>query len=162
MGSYSSIATIGQICYGILLDEEIELPWNDEKYDDGISDWWLYTVKGYESPFEMFDDDGEYIGGEDRWPIHKVRHYFEHFRLFSRENPIPVELINVCSHDFPIYIIALTDTRLVARRGTPTPFDPAKLETVSLGQKEALIKFCDDYEIEYDGEPRWYLSSHWG
>ena len=78
------VSTDGQICYGILLAEGIELPWNDEKYDDGIYDWWLCTVKGYESPFEMFDDDGEYIGGEDIWPKNKVDHYFEHFRLFRK------------------------------------------------------------------------------
>jgi len=156
------VSTDGQICYGILLDEEVELPWGDDKYDDGIYDWWVYTVKGYEPPFEMFDDDGEYIGGESNWTTQQIDHYFEHLWLFRKQNPLPVELVNVCSNDYPIYIIAAPETCVRATRGYPLPFEPSQLDNVSLAQKEELIKFCDDYEIEYDGEPQWYLSSYWG
>ncbi len=75
----------------------------------------------------------------------------------------PVDLIQHCSGDYPMWILAVRGTNLLARRGYPEDFDPAKL-TVTQDQIEALKAFVEKHAIELaDGEfkPSWLLFSNW-
>lgn len=154
-----SVSTDGQICFGIALGEGIELPWEDEDGDGYIESWWR-DVQGYKPPFEMYNDRGSYIGGVTP-SEEKHREYYDHQYAFEKTHPLPVELVNYCSGDYPIYILAVPDSVKCAGRGYPKLFDPAEL-TVTKAEVDALLEFCADYGIEYDGEPQWWLSSYWG
>jgi len=149
-------STNGEICYGIICDEGAEFPW-DERGE--IEEWWLLDVLKYKSPFELYDHKGQYINGvvpsKD-----KLSEYYDHRHSFLKANPLPVELVNYCSLDYPIYILAVPGSIKRASRGYPIVFDPAKL-TVSFDQVQALLDFCEDHGIEV-GEAGWVLSSYWG
>ena len=154
-------STDGQICYGIVSEEGIEFPWDTEQFEGDIDEWWIRDVLGFRHSFEIYDRDGEYIGGEQP-PQEKISRYHEEKRVFKENNPkLPVELVNYCSGEYPMYILAIPETCNSARRGYPTEFDPASM-VVTDEQKQSLINICNAYGIEFENEPAWYLSSYWG
>lgn len=155
-----STTTDGQICFGIDLGEDYhELPWYTEEYEHDIEAWWM-DVKDYKRPFKVYTEDGmDYLDGmrDDT----KVKEYFRHQRDWLTSNPIPIEMVNTCSMDYPMYIIATPKSIRNVNRGYPEPFKPQELK-VTLAESSALISFCKEYDIEIDSEPQWYLSSYWG
>ena len=87
--------------------------------------------------------------------------------------PLPVEFVNVCSAEYPHYVIAVPSTpstSLIANRGYPQAFDPSAL-TVTQEETEVLIRFCQDhclsemdlvFDKPVDLTPKWYLGSYLG
>jgi hypothetical protein len=175
-------STDGQLCYGIQFHEGFEFPW--ENY--GEEEWWR-EVNGYKPPFQLYSDDNEsgYAPGiktknglygrvevEDE---KLVDSYYEHQHEWDEKNPIPVELVNYCSGECAMYIIALKESFKSANRGFPEVINPEELK-VTEEQKQKLLDFCNKYlaEVieEYNSdeyneekivlEPKWYLSSYWG
>lgn len=154
-------STDGQICYGIAFDEGFEFPWHDDDGGD-IESWWIDKVHGYKPPFECYDADGNYLPGfDDKDP--RVNEFFDHRRAFAKSHPLPVEEVNYCSADYPMWILAVPGTVKSARRGFPEEFDPTKL-VVSAEETAALLTFCKEHRIEVlkENKPRWWLSSYWG
>ena len=153
-------STDGQICYGVYVGDE--LPWSDgEDFEyDGDEDEWWRKRSGYEPPFEMFTEDGEWIGGEE-WPREKVDAYFDHRREWDKAHPKPFELVNACSGDCPEWIVAMPGTFKSVSRGYPEKISEG---TISLVHKEAALERYKAFlaEIGIEGEPSWYLSSYWG
>ena len=170
--------TNGQICYGILFDEDFEFPWSER---DGIDDWWR-EVNGYENPcWNPFTPEGDYkaeivtntrvygpvtsgygmVTSDDP----RIQEYFQHQRNWDKEHPLPIELVNCCSCDCPIWILAAPASTEIARRGYPSELDLRALKVNDVakapGWRANLLEFCDKYKIEHD-EPRWWLSSYWG
>lgn len=153
------VSTDGEISYGIAFEEDFEFPW-DGDHEGDLDDWWL-AVNGYKPPFELYDDEGEYINGV-RPPQEQFDDCYEAERIFLKDHPLPVELVNVCSREYPMYIVALKGTVLTASRGFPKTFDPASL-VVTDEQRNTLMEFCRTHSINAVGvEPGWYLSSYWG
>lgn len=159
-------STNGQINFGIPFDEGYEFPWGYEEYEGDWEAWWLYEVCKYEPEFEIFDADGGYIGGVK--PSRDViSEYFRHERDFLKNHPLPVNIINYCSGDCPMYMVAIKSKSFSNSRGYPEVFDPATL-TVTEEEKESLVDFCKKYCMggEYDEPPeftpKWYLSSYLG
>lgn len=156
-----TVSTNGQICYGVVIPEEDVLPWDLDGFDGDIGHWWLHSVLGFQHSFEMFTPQGNWIGGE-KWPQDKIDEYYGEQRDFAEQSPkLPVELVNFCSYDYPIYVLAIPETCKSARRGYPERFVPTKLVFTD-EQKEDLLEFCKTYEIEFEDGPAWYLSSFWG
>lgn len=155
------VSTDGQICYGVILDEDEESPWQDEIFDGDIDEWWVYYILGFKHSFEIYTQAGEYINGVEP-SKDRINQYYQEKRDFEQANQkLPVELVNYCSGDYPMYILAIPDTCNSARRGYPEKFNPGKL-TVTSEQIQVLLDFCEKYAIKYKGEPAWYLSSYWG
>jgi hypothetical protein len=154
-----SVSTDGQICFGILFEEDFEFPWSQEEYFHDIEQWWLEEILQYKPPFKLYEDGG-YIGGI-KPQQEKIDEYYEHQNNFEKKNPLPVSLVNYCSRDFPIYILAVPSSVVGCCRGFPTKF---KLEDLVVTEEEInkLVQFCKDHNIEYESSPQWYLSSYWG
>lgn len=149
------ISTDGILCFGIMLEEEIELPWGK----DDIEDWWIYEVKGYKNLYEVYDDKGEYINGVK--PAEEViDKYFEARRKFKEKNPLPISLVLHCSCDYPLYIVSLPHLNFYAERGYPEKIDPEKLN-VKTRDVDLIVNFCKEHNLETVGEPNWYLCSLW-
>lgn len=163
-----STSTDGQICYGISL-EGIEFPW------DGIEKWWQ-EVNGFKHSIEIYSetDGGGYVGGKK--PAESViNSYYEEEKKWLEANPLPVEVVNYCSIDYPSYMLAVPESFKSCGRGYPLEFDPAELK-VTDGQHQKLVDFCLKYlgkEIEAHNaeeyndkkivlDPKWYLTSYWG
>lgn len=153
-------STNGQINYGILFEEDFKFPW-DEEHDGDIEKWWIYKVHGYKNPIELYDKDGNYINGIKSTP-EQEKIYYDALGKFIESHPVPIDTINVCSGDYPIYIlISKSSISLSASRGCPMGFKPENLKT-SQEDSDKLIQFCKDHDIEFTGELKWYLSSYWG
>jgi hypothetical protein len=155
-----SESTDGQIFYGILVDEGAELPWEDEVFSGDIEDWWL-SVNEYFPPFEIYTEEGEYREGISGFQDEKVQVYYKSEDEFLENHPLPIEVVNVCSLNYPIYAIAIAKTVLTANRGEPVGFDPKDLKEDE-NMKYILLDFVKKYKIECSSIPRWFLSSYWG
>ena len=152
------ISTDAHICFGIAFDEGFSFPWGYEGYDELI-DWWR-VANGYQSPVELYDEDGEYINGVKPSP-EQYRLYFDSRNAFDEVHPLPFELVNAQHIDVPQYILALKSTVITVNRGYPKTFDPSTLIVVE-DQIALLIDFCKTHDIEHQSAPAWYLSSYWG
>lgn len=153
-----TVSTNAQICYGVTFDEDFEFPWDDEKYEE-IDDWWLHEVHGFKPSVELFGPDGEYLNGIEP-SKEDVSRYFGEQRDFLKAHPLPVGLVNYCSCDYPMIILAVPRTVITARRGYPSAFNPFDL-TVALEEREALLKFLSDHGLDQLQNPAWILSSLW-
>lgn len=124
------VSTDGILVFGIDLGDEIP------EFMDGYDDWWHFTdvVAGLE--------DAEY----------KLRNEF-------REN-YAVDLVQHCSYNYPMYILAINGTEHRNSRGYLTEIDPTEM-VVSQEKIDKLKTFCEEYGIEWQ-EPKWYLCSMWG
>ena len=148
------VSTDGQICYGIAFEEDFAFPWGDN-----LEEWWTYKVHGFKHSLELFDADGSYLNGRKPTAAETERYYGER-RAFNATIPLPVQLVNYCSGDYPMYALAVPSTVLTASRGNPTVFEPSAL-TVTRSEKDALLKFLADHNIEAPSEPAWLLTSLW-
>jgi hypothetical protein len=155
------VSTDGEISYGILFEDGFEFPWDDDKYEGCIEEWWK-SVNGYENPhFNPYDEaTGNYKAGVSQSDP-RIGVYHTHRLEWSEANRLPVTLVNCCSCDCPIYILALPSTTLKAWRGDPKAFDPSQF-VVTSEQSQQLTDFCAKYGIETSDEPKWWLSSYWG
>ena len=56
-------STDGQLSYGVVFDEDFEFPWDAEKWEGDIEEWWR-DVKGFSNPmYYPFDQEGDYEPG---------------------------------------------------------------------------------------------------
>jgi hypothetical protein len=154
------VSTNGKIFYGIVLDEEAELPWGCEtEWEGDLEAWWWEGVLGHKPVHVIYDRQGNHKDGVAPTNDQEDAYWKDHME-FSAEHPVPINLVNVCSGEYPIYALAVSGTKLTASRGSPVAFDPASLVV----DATALAKFKDFCEVA--GIPcenlGWHLSSYWG
>ncbi len=150
-------STDGEISFGYIFEEGFEFPW-DEKWDD-IEDWWR-DVNGFIPTFYPYDDRGEYKAGVTSEHIDA---YFDEKHEWDKNNyPVPVQLVNYCSGECPMYILAVPGSVVTANRGYPKVINLVILISAN-EQKSALLDFCLKYEIDIKDqeEPLWRVSSCW-
>lgn len=95
----------GNLSYGYVFEEGYEFPWDDDKYNGDIDDWWE-DVRGFRGTIEYpFDEFGEYKPGINSGSP-EVSKYISERQEWFKANPCPVELVNYCSRDYPAYILA--------------------------------------------------------
>ena len=151
--------TDGIICFGIALEEGTELPWENEKYDCEIEAWWR-EITGFKDEWNPWTEDGEYQEGvESDDP--RFERYFEDRRDWLKTHPIPVVPVNCCSHDYPMWILAVPSSVLECSRGYPTEFNPLDRIVSSIEARD-LVDFCTEHDIDMESGPKWYLASYWG
>ena len=116
-----------KICYGVAFDEEAEFPWDADEYDGDPEEWWFSGVQGFRPTFELSALEGNWIGGEDvEAPQERFNQYYRERREFRESHPpLPVELVEHCRHDWPMYILAAPGTYRWAHRGSPVGLSPA-------------------------------------
>lgn len=161
-------STIGSICYGIKFEEGQEFPWDEEPFHGDIEAWWR-SVNSYVNPcFNPFTSEGYFKAGiTENDP--RIRQYCAHQRIWMAANPVPIVLVNYCSAECPMYILAVPTTCNRCSVGEPLSicdFSPAN----TVGESSRLISFCDSYGIvknngikPSDGNlphPKWWLSSY--
>lgn len=151
-------STNGQLSFGVVFPEDFEFPWDGEPHDGDIESWWR-DVRGFVNPVEYpYDESGEYKPGIDEdSPV--VEQYFENIREWLKANPIPVELVNYCSGDYPMYLLATK--HMQNYRGDAEPVDLDWLRDTEAAEKK-LREFLDEFGIESDGKIGWRLTSYWG
>lgn len=154
-------STDAQICFGVSLDEDFEAPWDKEKYDYDIGFWWIYKIKGYEDPVQIYNEAGEYINELPPSKEDKDR-YYDTRKKFEKDNPVPVEPVYHCSSNHTMWIIAVPATVITANRGYPTRLtsltDLRRWVSEILHKK--LVDFCQLVNIDMNNKNTgWWLSS---
>lgn len=113
---------------------------------------------GFEHSFEIYTELGHHISGITPEQIVK---YYDEKKDFLNKNPLPFLLVNYCSAEYPMYILAVPETFKVCWRGEPTIFDPKEL-VVDSEKEKIFVDFIKQYIPEQEIELKWYLSSLWG
>jgi hypothetical protein len=154
-------SSYGQIHFGIRFDEGFEFPWNtifDETDESSqLEYWWFDVIHGYQEPFEIYDERGEYLPGITEA---KRKEHSDHRDAFQEAHPLPVELINYCRDECPMYILALPGTGLQASRGNPVAICRSDF-LVNVDQEKILTDFCKNHGIDCGHEtPKWWLSAY--
>jgi hypothetical protein len=153
-------STNGQICFGIMFEEGFEFPWtSDEDGEGDIESWWIYQVHGFKHDIELYDEAGNHIDGKEP-SKEDLEKYYGPQQAFEKAHPLPIELVNYCSGDYPMYILAVPRTVKINHRGNAVAFNPGEL-VVTQEERALLIDFCGQHGIEMPNEPKWYLSSVW-
>ena len=129
------------VAFGFPLNEEDKVPWAG--YED-FETWWA-EVNGVKEPTEP------YI--KENIPLYTS--YWE--KKYALERACPVELIQHCSGDYPMYFVSIRGTNQRVYRGSPEV-----LRTRIMGQDEVniLTDFCAKHSIPQT-LPAWYLFSDW-
>lgn len=155
------VSTDGIICYGMMFDEGDEFPWDAEPWNGDMNDWWR-DINGYKPPFEIYNAQGNYIDGV-KPPQGKEDEYWEHRKNWDKQNPMPaIELVNYCSYDYSMYILASASTIKRCACGYPEKLEMPDCVTIDAEEHEQLLTdFCEKYGIETK-EVWWYLASFWG
>lgn len=151
------VSTDGEISFGFVLDDGVELPWDGDQHEGDVESWWR-EISGYKPPFELYDGNGNKLSGVTDAA---VTEYYQHQFAWEKLNPVPVSLVNYCSGEYPMYAITVRGAGLSCCRGYPKEFDPFAL-VVTEEQIAALKEFCTTHSIEVEGEPKWMLTSYWG
>lgn len=141
-----SVSTDGQICFGVLLKDDVDLPWGD---DGSVGEWWE-RIKGYVSTPQLFDEHGEYLNGV-KPADEQVKAWLAHRNRWNEENRLPVDIVNVCSADYPQYILAVPGTFAAASRGYPKKIGDINLQEAP--NCDALLAFCKEYGIDVAEPP---------
>lgn len=131
------VSTDGEICYGIVFDDGYEFPWDNDVDSGDSEDWWIRVV------------------------LNRTYTNYAELKEIRQENPIPFELVNYCSGEYPMYILAVPGTVLRANRGYAKEFNPADLKVDEEASKK-LIAFCEEYGLEGESAIGWKLTSYMG
>ena len=151
----SAQAIIG---FGILCDLETVVPWNAAEFDGHLGNWWR-SVNGFKDIIEPYTPDGQYAEGFSSGDP-RLRQYYDHRNQWLEDNPLPIHVTD-CIDDDMDYAIVLPESVFGCWDDKPKSFDPTSL-VVTLEQVELLKEFLAKYEIKYEGEPQWFLITHFG
>lgn len=117
---------------------------------------------GEDLPEFLEDFDGDFddfladYSGLPKWG--EEGHDFD--KTVAWNNDFPVELVQHCSYEYPMYILAVRGTESTARRGYAAEIDVASMQIDNVKILQ-LKNFCEQYNIEWQ-EPKWLLCSMWG
>lgn len=162
------VTTNGEISFGFELGEEAKTPWKydydvdeeDWEFEDGDYEDWYYTcVKPFVPKIQVYTQEGNRIPGITE---EQVNQHWEDKRKFKTENPMPFELVNTCSYDYPMYILAVPGSNMTCHRGYPVEFSPEDLQ-VKQEDLDKFMAFVKEFFPEFATQtPKWYLSSYYG
>jgi len=135
------VSTDGQICFGNVYEDGFEFPW--DAGDGDLEDWWRKQ--------NGFDQSKDY----------PAEGWLEYGKEFEAAHPCPVELVNYCSGEYPMWMLAVPSTCKSSSRGYPEKFQPSEL-VVPEAELKAFHDFCIKYDLVPEEDAAWYLTSYWG
>lgn len=135
-------STDGQLAYGFIFEDGYEFPWDTEPFDGDEKEWWR-TVQGFDAA-KGYPAEG----------------WLDYQKEFDAAHPCPVKVVNYCSGEYPMYMLAIPSSVRSARRGYPERIE--SLPDISEAEQDAFEAFISKYNLKPEGESGWFLSSYWG
>jgi hypothetical protein len=142
-------------------------PVNDEEWLRGLEeeevsvledeeDWWIAQ---HEVPYIMvYDEDGGHLPGITETDV-KV--YWEDRKQWLKENPLPVEFMQVGWYEDPMIVVCVKGTTSTCWTDNLKKLDVRDMDMEGDNAYEDLMlveKFCRKYKIPVDFDaPGWYL-----
>ena len=154
------VSTDAQLSYGIDFGEEPEFPWMDDKYEDDIEEWWMDVnnfICSVESPYDNDSATGYKDGYDGQSP--EVSMYHKARLEWKDKNPVPIDVVYYCSHDYPMYLLAVKGYDSHVARGYCEEVDTNPVPTA---YADRFMAFLKEHGIETDERPRWLMTSMWG
>lgn len=149
-----SVSTNGQIFFGVAFAEDFEFPWGEVD----LEDWWC-TENGYKSFMKIYNTDGNYVF--PRPSATDIEQYYQERKKFDESHPLPIELVNYCSSEYPMWALAVPGTLKTNYRGEAVSFAPWDLNVNPI-KFESFEAFCWKYKIDFPQSLSWLLTSYWG
>lgn len=147
-----TVSTDGILCCGVAFDEDARFPWHKPDSKEGAEEefekWWAERC-GIAEPAGEFTDAR----------LIEFRAYWDAQRRAVEK--CPVELVNYCSSDCPMYIVAARGSVRVARRGLPNSIDLTVTNYATKRFQDAVTGFCAEIGLPCES-PSWLLCSYWG
>lgn len=152
-------STNGQICFGVIFEEGDEFPWDSETFDYDIEIWWRDLKDYKDTCFPYAETESGYAEGFERGDP-RISEMLDTRRAWFKENPLPVEVVNYCSGDCPMYILAIPSSTKSANRGYPIELNTGGFDV----DVKELAAFSEFMRAHFGGcpVPQLYLSSYWG
>ncbi len=154
-----TISSDGQICFGVQLREDEQMPWDQNKFDCEIEEWWFRGVNTFTSSFEMYDEVGDLIKKNPDWTQDEYDTYWKEWMIHRKNNPMPVAIVMHCSYENPLYIVAVKGTFQYAPRGYPQHFET---QPITEAEHMTLSKFITEHDLPTEGDHDWWLTSLYG
>jgi hypothetical protein len=131
------VSTDANLSYGWMFEDGQGFPWDG----DSEEEWWRDQCGYKASPDCKTWDD-----------------HYDCERAFLLANPLPFTMVNYCSDECPMYILAVPGTHQNVSRGYPerVVMTGDTAEAVS-----RLAAFLEKYNLKGNG-PCWWLSSYRG
>lgn len=136
------ISSNGVLAFGFDLGEDLS---ETGLKPDDEGDWEFEDLIAKEAGIEPWSENA----AEDRYDRKK-----------TAIAACPVDLVQHCSFDYPMYILAVRGTYLTASRGYAEKIAPEFIN-VPPENIEKAKKWCDDHRIKWQ-EPSWILASLYG
>jgi len=154
------------ISYGFWFKYAYDLPWMADGLGNDYGDyekWWKDQLS-YESPFELFNEDGNWINGEGP-AQERIDDYYTHRREWEKAHPMPFEVVRTGDYSGECnVIIAVPEAGMGADWNGAESFNPQDLFALD---EEAVVELQTFYEAylkdlpDHDSTMRWYLSARW-
>jgi hypothetical protein len=135
-------STDGCIAYGVVFEDGYEFPWDAEPFNGDLEEWWRVE--------QGFDASKGY----------PAEGWLDYQKQFDAAHPLPAQVENYCSGNYPMWLLAVPSSRRSASRGEPEKLDA--LPDVTEAEKTALREFCAKYQLTPEKAEGWYLYSYWG
>lgn len=146
------------IIFGVIITDA---PWFDYNNDLDSETWWQ-KIKGYKPLENVFNDDGEYA--DPKPSQEQISAYFAHKDKWEKENPFPYifERSGSCDDGDELNVLCFENIGIGGDWERPEPFSLSQLKPPEQNKIDEFIRFCKEYEIEFEVEPQWYLVSYYG
>jgi hypothetical protein len=161
------VSTDGILCYGFCLPEEEEITWlraenveADEESEDSEGEQmdfedFVAKLEGLKEPDVPFNSG--------KVPKEWEKYWDKKSKLVKK---VGIDLVTHCSDEYPMYILAISESVHNASRGYPEKLGQKILANAGLpaygieGWRDKLKAFCERAGIEYK-DPQWILCSMW-
>lgn len=145
-----------KICFGFIVKDDYNLPWNKKEYDGHIDDWWLEGVLGFDKDFYDYYDTER----RERIEPAYTEEYYEPRKKLKENNPLPIEIeyfghANGATRD----VIIVPDSCMWLQWG-PKPFDFT--DEINLDKLGKYKEFCLEYIPDEFEQPKWLWGSYYG
>lgn len=107
---------------------------------------------------DLIAEEAHLIRPAGSWDNPDVRAYHDARR--EAIEACPVDIVDHCSGEYPMYVVALRGSEIRSSRGHSTVIDPAALN-VAPERIVAMKAWCEAHGIQWR-EPSWLLVSYWG
>lgn len=150
------VSTNGQICYGVLFEDGYAMPWDESRHTE--SEWYYRLFPDYPTADELYTEEGNLKEGVTQEEL--ITRLTQRRAYRDKKEDLPFEAVNVCSCDYPMYILAVPGTTKSAARGylEVLDFNDLQPDPVAL---DKFLSFMSEHFPDIDVKLEWYLSSLW-
>lgn len=137
--------------------QDFRVPWQSEDYD-GISDWWLYEVLGFDLDFyDFYDKEQRKVIEPEYSEVYRAKK-----KSLQRNNPLPVEWTMYGADACPSYILSVENSVTTVDWGETKSIDEHSLFALDNNYIVNFNRFCENHLEGVDlPKPEWLMAARY-